>query len=89
MRLLLWDDSAGEGDVSRLSVVIVTKNEEARIRDCLESVRWAGEIIIVDACSEDRTVEICREYTKVYKKVGRGTRFRKTGASPRHLAIGF
>jgi len=54
-------------------VVIITKNEEARIRDCLESVRWADEIIIVDACSEDRTIEICREYTdKVYRKAWQG-----------------
>jgi glycosyltransferase involved in cell wall biosynthesis len=59
--------------MSRLSVVIITKNEEARVRDCLESVRWAEEIIVVDACSEDRTIEICREYTeKVHRKAWQG-----------------
>ena len=52
-----------------LSVVILTKNEEDRIRNCLESVKWADEIIIVDDCSADRTVEICREYTdKIFRK---------------------
>ncbi|MBU2548899.1 MAG: glycosyltransferase family 2 protein [Proteobacteria bacterium] len=46
-----------------LSVVIITLNEEANIRDCLESVVWADEIIVMDSGSTDRTVEICREYT--------------------------
>jgi glycosyltransferase involved in cell wall biosynthesis len=48
----------------RLSVVIVTKDEEARLRACLESVMaWADEIVVVDAESEDKTVSIAREFT--------------------------
>jgi len=47
----------------RLSVNLVTYNEEANIRDALESVKWADEIVVVDSGSEDRTVEICSEYT--------------------------
>jgi glycosyltransferase involved in cell wall biosynthesis len=47
----------------RISACIITKNEEEKIRDCLESVRWADEIIIVDSHSTDATVKICREYT--------------------------
>ncbi|MBU0605094.1 MAG: glycosyltransferase family 2 protein [Candidatus Omnitrophica bacterium] len=46
-----------------LSVVIITKDEEANIRECLEGVKWADEIVIVDDMSLDRTVTICREYT--------------------------
>lgn len=46
-----------------LSVVIITKNEEGNIHDCLESVRWANETVVVDACSTDRTVELARTYT--------------------------
>ncbi|TET64338.1 MAG: glycosyltransferase [Candidatus Stahlbacteria bacterium] len=49
--------------MARISVVIATKEEERNIRDCLESVKWADEIVVVDDESKDRTVEICREYT--------------------------
>lgn len=46
-----------------LSVVVITKNEESRIHRCLESVRWADEILVVDDASTDRTRDIAREYT--------------------------
>lgn len=46
-----------------LSVIIITKNEAALIGQCLESVKWANEIIVVDSGSTDDTVEICRRYT--------------------------
>lgn len=44
----------------RLSVVIVTHNEEAYIGECLRSVEWADEIIVVDGQSTDRTAEIAQ-----------------------------
>lgn len=46
-----------------LSVAIITYNEEENIRDALESVKWANEIVVVDSFSNDRTTEICKEYT--------------------------
>ena len=46
-----------------LSVIIITKNEQDNIEDCLESVKWADEIIVVDSGSIDKTEEICRKYT--------------------------
>lgn len=45
-----------------ISVAIITYNEEANIRRCLESVKWADEIVVVDSGSTDSTIEICREY---------------------------
>ena len=47
----------------KLSVVIIAKNEQASIRRCLESVKWADELIVLDSGSTDDTVGICREYT--------------------------
>jgi glycosyltransferase involved in cell wall biosynthesis len=49
--------------IQKLSVAIITQNEEANIRRTLESVRWADEIVVVDSGSTDKTVAICREYT--------------------------
>jgi glycosyltransferase involved in cell wall biosynthesis len=41
-----------------VSVLILTRNEEANIAACLESVRWASEAFVVDSFSTDRTVGI-------------------------------
>ena len=46
-----------------LSVVVITRNEEDRIAECLESVHWAAERIILDDFSTDRTVEIAKRFT--------------------------
>ncbi len=46
-----------------LSVIIITKNEEFHIAKCLESVKWADEIIVLDSGSSDETVSICRQFT--------------------------
>jgi glycosyltransferase involved in cell wall biosynthesis len=46
-----------------LSVAIIAGNEEKKIGECLESVKWADEIIVVDSESTDRTVEIAKRYT--------------------------
>ncbi len=55
--------------MKKISVTIITKNEKDKIRDCLESVKWADEIVVVDSFSTDNTVSICREYTdKVYQR---------------------
>jgi len=55
--------------VEGLSVIVITKDEERNIRDCLESVRWASELVVVDAGSTDKTVEIARTFTKkVYER---------------------
>lgn len=47
-----------------LSAIVVCFNEEDRIEECLESIRWCDEIVVVDSFSTDRTPEICRRYTE-------------------------
>jgi glycosyltransferase involved in cell wall biosynthesis len=53
-----------------LSVVILTKNEEERIADCIGSVKgWADEVIVVDDESCDKTCQIARDLgAKVFVK---------------------
>jgi len=54
-----------------LSVIIITKNEEKMIKVCLDSVKWADEIILADNGSVDKTIEIAKKYTyKIIKYVG-------------------
>lgn len=57
----------------RLSVGVITLNEEEAIGPCLESVRWADEIIVCDSGSSDKTLAIARQYTdRVYVDEWRG-----------------
>ncbi len=45
-----------------ICAVVITKNEESRIRRCLDSLKdWVDEIIVVDDMSEDRTADIARD----------------------------
>jgi glycosyltransferase involved in cell wall biosynthesis len=47
----------------RLSATVLTLNEERNIERCLASLSWADEIVVVDAGSQDRTLELARRYT--------------------------
>lgn len=52
---------------------VVAYNEEHNIGRCLRSVSWADEIVVVDSLSQDRTVEIAKEYTdRVYRHPWKG-----------------
>jgi glycosyltransferase involved in cell wall biosynthesis len=44
-----------------ISVLINTLNEAKNIRACVESVRWADEVIVVDMQSDDDTVDLARQ----------------------------
>lgn len=44
----------------RLSAIVIAKNEAGNIGDCLDSLSFCDERIVVDSGSDDRTVEIAR-----------------------------
>ena len=46
-----------------LSAVLIVKNEENTLASCLDSLSWADEIVVLDAGSIDKTVEIAKKYT--------------------------
>jgi glycosyltransferase involved in cell wall biosynthesis len=48
--------------VLRLSAIVITRNEATKIADCLESLAFCDERIVVDCGSEDDTVRIAREH---------------------------
>jgi glycosyltransferase involved in cell wall biosynthesis len=46
-----------------ISVIIHTLNEEKNLLNCLESVKWVDDIVLIDNYSDDKTVEIAKSYT--------------------------
>ncbi len=56
-----------------LTAVVLTKNEEKNIERCLKSLSFAGEILIVDDYSVDRTLDIAKKFgVKIYKRLLNG-----------------
>lgn len=45
-----------------LSVIIIARNEEAMVKDCLESAKWVDEIVLVDTGATDKTPQIARKF---------------------------
>ena len=68
MSALMESDSGQTGNETRnvflmkLSVAIITKNEEKNLPDCLKSVTFADDIVVVDSGSSDKTVDIAKEF---------------------------
>lgn len=50
----------------KISVVLLTYNEEVRVSECLKSVAWADEVVVVDSGSTDRTLALCRAIPRVH-----------------------
>lgn len=55
-------------NTNTISAIIITKNEESKIKKCLDSILFCNEIIVVDNGSTDKTLDIANEYgCKIYR----------------------
>lgn len=52
-----------KGD-GKITAIVITRNEERNIAPCLQTLSWTDEIIVIDACSTDRTAELARAFTE-------------------------
>lgn len=56
----------------KITAAIITLNEESNIKDCLDTVNWADEILLIDSESTDNTVKIASNYTdKIVQSPGK------------------
>lgn len=62
--------------------MVLTRNEEKNIEDCLKSVSWAKDIIVLDDDSTDRTPELAKKYTDRFIR-------RKMDVEGRHRNYGY
>ena len=69
----------------KLSVTIITKNEEAAIAACLTSVAWADEVVVVDSGSTDKTVKICKAHGAIVHSTTQWPGF----GPQKNIALGF
>ena len=64
--------------MQKISIIVITKNEEKNIKECLNSIKWADEIIVVDSESKDKTLKIAGNYTsKIFTKKWEGFSLQK------------
>lgn len=59
--------------MNKISAIVIAGNEEKNIEDCLQSLTWADEIILVDSESKDKTVKLAKKYTdKIFVNAWKG-----------------
>lgn len=49
--------------MAKISAIVITYNESANIAECLKSLNWCDEILVIDSASNDNTCELAREFT--------------------------
>ncbi len=49
--------------MAKISAIVITYNEAANITECLDSLKWCDEILVIDSASSDNTCELAREFT--------------------------
>lgn len=60
-------------EMKNISAIVIAKNEEVKIGECLESVAWTDEVVVIDNGSTDDTVKISEEHKAVVYKLPKGS----------------
>jgi len=69
--------------MTKISAVVLCKNEETNLAKCLDSIKWCDEIIVIDDFSEDRSGEVAEKFgAKVYQH-----RLNENFANQRNFAL--
>jgi len=69
--------------MSKISAIVLTKNEEKNIKKCINSIKFCDEIVLVDDYSTDKTLAIARRLkVKIYKR-----KLNKDFASQRNFGL--
>ncbi len=50
--------------MSKISALIICRNEEKNIEECIKSILWCDEVIVIDSFSSDETLNIVKKYTR-------------------------
>ncbi|MCC5785594.1 MAG: glycosyltransferase family 2 protein [Phycisphaerales bacterium] len=58
-------EESGGVDSKRVSVLILTRNEEVNIERCLRALSWSDDIVVLDSESTDRTRELASSFKNV------------------------
>ncbi len=52
-------------DLTQVTPLILTYNEQANLKRCLERLTWAGSVVVIDSQSQDQTLEIASAFANV------------------------
>lgn len=65
----------------KIAAMVSTFNEEANIEECLETLKWVDELVLVDSGSQDKTLDIAKRYNPkvVFTPPGNSAEFRNVG----------
>ena len=57
---------------NNISAIVITKDEEKKIGECIDSLSWVGEVLVIDTGSEDKTIQIATRKKAIVTSYDKG-----------------